>query len=131
MNPEDETDLTPTKRLLENQRPPSSGAALPALPDDLRRHWSAHFGTPRRLVNSHRRAWMAGLAAAAAIVAVFVGLHHVSPKSSPSSPSGATDELLSLPTSLPETDDTPPMSAITLALLRYEDPATAGLYVHR
>lgn len=129
MNTEDETDRTPVQRLLENQRPPAASEPLPAMPDDLRRQWSAHFGVPRRAAKSHLWAWVSGLAAAAAIVVGAVWFTHVPPEPSPSSDDGTTEELLTLSSDLWEADEMQPMSAESLALLRYEVPSTAGLYV--
>lgn len=131
MNTEDESHLTPVQRLLESQRPPPANEPLPALPDDLRRQWSAHFGAPVRATRTHRWAWVTGVAAAAAIVVGYVCFTQVSPDSPPSSASEANAGLLALPPGPLETEEARPMSAVTLALLQYQDPSTAGLYVRQ
>ena len=131
MNTEDESHLIPVRRLLESQRPPSANEPLPALPDDLRRQWSAHFGAPVRATRTHRWAWVTGVAAAAAIVVAFVNSTLVSPNTPPASDSEPTAALFALPPGPLETDETRPMSAVTLALLHYQDPSTAGLYVRQ
>ena len=131
MNTEDESHLTPVQRMLESQRPPPANEPLPALPDDLRRRWSAHFGAPVRATRTNRWAWVAGLAAAAAIVVAFVIFTEISPDSHPSSASQTTAALLVLPTGPLATDEARPLSPVTLALLHYQDPSTTGLYVRQ
>ena len=132
MNPPDESHRAQVQRLLESQRPPAASEPLPPLPDDLHRQWSAHFGAQSQAVNSRRWAWVSGLAAAAAIVAGLVWFHRGQSEPSPAVPAGLSAESFpASPAASWETGETQPLSAVSLALLRYQDPATVGLYVHQ
>ena len=131
MNAEDNNDSTDVEKLLQRQRAPATSEPLPAMPDDLRQQWSAHFGPQRRVIQPGRRVWAAGLAAAAAAIVVigFVCFEGSPSKPGSESPHEAVDTTPGLRAISADGDPTPPLSPIAQALLHYHDSSTAGFYV--
>ncbi len=129
MNTEDHNDRMDVEKLLQRQRPPAASESLPAIPDDLRQQWSAHFKPQRQVIRRPIWAWAAGLAAAAAVVIGFVCFNGSPSKPEPKSQGTTADVTAGLRAISSDADPAQSLSPLALALLNYHDPATAGLYV--
>ena len=131
MNTEDNNESTDVEKLLHRQRPPAAREPLPAMPDDLRQQWSAHFKPQRPVILRPIWTWVTGFAAAAAALAVigFVWFGRGSSKTGPESQSDTAVATADLRAISADGDPALSLSQLALALLHYHDPATAGFYV--
>ncbi|MBE2284958.1 MAG: hypothetical protein IAE77_15970 [Prosthecobacter sp.] len=109
MNPQAPEESPPSQRLIEQQHPRVPRENPPAMPDDLRREWQAHFRrVPPRFIT-----WSRVAMAEAGIAAVLVLSFMI--RDTP--PEAANDPLQEALLSYQEPDDS--ISPLTRELLHY------------